>query len=157
MSSQSRFINEASTPISRRTGPISVVPRTWGGMTSPTELARHRRCRRQVRHSGREGDGSVPAHRPAGRQVTVTAPAWADLNKAGMVSGHAYAKGLAQQVKTCVGSDWCPLRHSGPTRPSTAWRSSARGSWAPAAVKLAVWPGWAPATARGVDLQATSA
>ena len=31
---------------------------------------------------------------------------WADLDKAGMVSGHAYAKGL-RTVKTCVGSDWC--------------------------------------------------
>ena len=31
---------------------------------------------------------------------------WADLNDAGMVSGHAYAKGL-RTVKTCVGSEWC--------------------------------------------------
>ena len=31
---------------------------------------------------------------------------WADLNAAGMVSGHAYAKAL-RTVKTCVGTDWC--------------------------------------------------
>ena len=31
---------------------------------------------------------------------------WADLNKAGMVSGAAYAKGL-RTVKTCVGKEWC--------------------------------------------------
>ena len=31
---------------------------------------------------------------------------WADLNAAGMVSGHAYAKAL-RTVKTCVGTEWC--------------------------------------------------
>ena len=31
---------------------------------------------------------------------------WADLNAAGLVSGHAYGKAL-RTVKTCVGSDWC--------------------------------------------------
>ena len=31
---------------------------------------------------------------------------WGDLNAAGMVSGHAYAKGL-RTVKTCVGSEFC--------------------------------------------------
>src|SRR3546814_3485174 len=31
---------------------------------------------------------------------------WADLNAAGMVSGHAYGKSL-RTVKTCVGSEWC--------------------------------------------------
>ena len=31
---------------------------------------------------------------------------WADLNDAGLVSGHAYAKGL-RTVKTCVGREWC--------------------------------------------------
>src|SRR3546814_10997697 len=36
---------------------------------------------------------------------------WADLNAAGMVSGHAYGK-APRTVKTCVGSEWCRFGRS---------------------------------------------
>jgi len=37
---------------------------------------------------------------------------WADLGEAGLVSGHAYAKGL-RTVKTCVGTDHCRFGAAG--------------------------------------------
>ena len=56
---------------------------------------------------------------------------WADLNDAGLVSGHAYGKAL-RTVKTCVGTDWC--RFGTRIRPGSGSRSrnSCWGSWTPA-------------------------
>ena len=62
---------------------------------------------------------------------------WADLNAAGMVSGHAYAKGL-RTVKTCVGSDWCRFGTQDSTGLGIKLEKFMWGSWTPAKVKLAV-------------------
>ncbi|MBW8893411.1 MAG: NAD(P)/FAD-dependent oxidoreductase, partial [Burkholderiales bacterium] len=62
---------------------------------------------------------------------------WADLNAAGMVSGHAYAKGL-RTVKTCVGSDWCRFGTQDSTGLGVRLEKFLWGSWSPAKVKLAV-------------------
>ena len=95
----------ASTPTSRRTAPISVVPRMWGGVTTPHEL-------RAIADVVEKFD--IPMVKVTGGQridllgvKKEDLPAvWADLNAAGMVSGHAYGKAL-RTVKTCVGTDWC--------------------------------------------------
>ena len=62
---------------------------------------------------------------------------WADLGKAGFVSGHAYAKGL-RTVKTCVGSDWCRFGTQDSTGLGIRIEKFMWGSWTPAKVKMAV-------------------
>ena len=62
---------------------------------------------------------------------------WADLSKAGLVSGHAYAKGL-RTVKTCVGSEWCRFGTQDSTGLGVKIEKMCWGSWTPHKVKLAV-------------------
>ena len=100
---QSRFINERVHANIQKDGTYSVVPRMWGGMTSPNEL----RAIADVADKF-----AIPAVKVTGGQridllgvkKEDLPGVWADLNAAGMVSGAAYAKGL-RTVKTCVGSD----------------------------------------------------
>ena len=103
--SQSRYINERVHANIQKDGTYSVVPRMWGGVTTPNEL----RAIADVADKFK-----IPTVKVTGGQridllgvKKEDLPAvWADLNDAGMVSGHAYAKGL-RTVKTCVGSEWC--------------------------------------------------
>ncbi|MEL7452068.1 MAG: hypothetical protein AAGJ50_01675, partial [Pseudomonadota bacterium] len=62
---------------------------------------------------------------------------WADLNAAGMVSGHAYGKSL-RTVKTCVGSEWCRFGTQDSTGLGIKLEKMMWGSWTPHKVKLAV-------------------
>jgi nitrite reductase (NADH) large subunit len=62
---------------------------------------------------------------------------WGDLNKAGLVSGHAYAKGL-RTVKTCVGSEWCRFGTQDSTGLGIKLEKMCWGSWTPHKVKFAV-------------------
>ncbi len=133
---QSRFINERAHANIQKDGTYSVVPRMWGGMTSAAEL-------RAIADVVEKFD--VPAVKVTGGQridllgvKKDDLPAvWADLNAAGMVSGHAYAKGL-RTVKTCVGSDWCRFGTQDSTGLGIRLEKFMWGSWAPAKVKLAV-------------------
>ena len=62
---------------------------------------------------------------------------WADLNAAGMVSGHAYGKAL-RTVKTCVGSEWCRFGTQDSTGLGVKLEKMCWGSWTPHKVKIAV-------------------
>ena len=62
---------------------------------------------------------------------------WADLNAAGMVSGHAYSKGL-RTVKTCVGRDFCRFGTQDSTGLGIKLEKILWGSWTPHKVKLGV-------------------
>ncbi len=133
---QSRFINERIHANIQKDGTYSVVPRMWGGMTSSTEL----RAIADV-----VDKFNIPAVKCTGGQridmlgiKKEDLPAvWADLGKAGFVSGHAYAKGL-RTVKTCVGSDWCRFGTQDSTGLGVRLEKFLWGSWTPAKVKLAV-------------------
>ncbi|MEL6887192.1 MAG: nitrite reductase large subunit NirB, partial [Pseudomonadota bacterium] len=102
---QSRFVNERKHANIQKDGTFSVVPRMWGGITNPTEL-------RAIADAADKYN--VPTVKVTGGQridlLGVNGEdlpfIWADLNKAGLVSGHAYSKGL-RTVKTCVGTDHC--------------------------------------------------
>jgi len=102
---QSRFVNERVHANIQKDGTYSVVPRMWGGLTSPNEL-------RAIADVADKFE--VPMVKVTGGQridlfgiKKEDLPAvWSDLNDAGMVSGHAYGKTL-RTVKTCVGSEWC--------------------------------------------------
>jgi len=125
---QSRFVNERNHANIQKDGTYSVVPRMWGGMTNPREL-------RAIADAADKY--AIPAVKVTGGQridllgvkKEDLPHVWADLNDAGLVSGHAYSKGL-RTVKTCVGTDFCRL---GIRLEKRLW-----GSWTPHKVKLAV-------------------
>ena len=102
---QSRLINERSHANIQKDGTYSVVPRMWGGLTTPNEL-------RAIADVAEKFN--VPTVKVTGGQridllgiKKEDLPAvWADLNAAGMVSGHAYGKSI-RTVKTCVGAEHC--------------------------------------------------
>ncbi len=133
---QSRFINERVHANIQKDGTYSVVPRMWGGMTSSKEL-------RAIADVVDKFD--IPAVKVTGGQridmlgikkEDLTA-VWADLGKAGFVSGQAYAKGL-RTVKTCVGTDWCRFGTQDSTGLGIRIEKFMWGSWTPAKVKMAV-------------------
>ena len=134
--SQSRFINERVHANIQKDGTYSVVPRMWGGVTSAREL------RAIADVADKFGIPTVKV--TGGQRIDLLGvkkedlPAvWADLNAAGMVSGHAYAKGL-RTVKTCVGSEWCRFGTQDSTGLGIKLEKYLWGSWTPAKVKLAV-------------------
>jgi len=133
---QSRFVNERKHANIQKDGTFSVVPRMWGGITTPREL-------RAIANAAEKYN--VPTVKVTGGQridlLGVTGedlPAiWADLNKAGLVSGHAYSKGL-RTVKTCVGTDHCRFGTQDSTGLGIKLEQILWGSWTPHKVKLAV-------------------
>lgn len=133
---QSRFVNERVHANIQKDGTYSVVPRMWGGLTSSAEL----RAIADV-----VDKFNIPTVKcTGGQRIDLLGvkkddlPAvWADLNRAGMVSGHAYAKGL-RTVKTCVGSDWCRFGTQDSTGFGVRLEQFMWGSWTPAKLKLAV-------------------
>jgi nitrite reductase (NADH) large subunit len=112
---QSRFINERVHANIQKDGTYSVVPRMWGGVTTPAEL----RAIADV-----VDKFAIPAVKVTGGQridllgvKKEDLPAvWADLNAAGMVSGHAYGQGPAHG-ENLRRHRLVPLRHAGFHRP----------------------------------------
>ncbi len=132
---QSRFVNERNHANIQKDGTYSVMPRMWGGMTTPEELI-------AIAEAAKKYDAVVKV--TGGQRIDLLGvkkedlPAiWADLNGAGMVSGHAYTKGL-RTVKTCVGSDWCRFGTQDSTGLGIKLEKRLWGSWTPHKVKLGV-------------------
>ena len=133
---QSRFVNERNHANIQKDGSYTVVPRMWGGLTTPDEL-------RAIADAAEKY--AVPMVKVTGGQridlVGVRKedlPAiWSDLNAAGMVSGHAYSKGL-RTVKTCIGSQFCRFGTQDSTGLGVKLEKLLWGSWTPAKVKLGV-------------------
>ncbi|MCF8479685.1 MAG: nitrite reductase large subunit NirB [Rhodospirillum sp.] len=132
----SRFINERVHANIQKDGTYSVVPRMWGGQTSAKEL----RAIADVVEKF-----NIPEVKVTGGQrldlfgvKKEDLPAvWADLNAAGMVSGHAYGKSL-RTVKTCVGSTWCRFGTQDSTGMGIDLERMTWGSWMPHKFKMAV-------------------
>lgn len=130
---QSRFINERAHANIQKDGTYSVIPRMFGGHTTPDEL---RRIADVV------DKFAIPTMKVTGGQridllgvKKSDLPAvWADL---GMPSGLAYAKGL-RTVKTCVGSEWCRFGTQDSTKLGIELEKALWKMWAPHKVKLAV-------------------
>jgi nitrite reductase (NADH) large subunit len=134
--SQSRFINERVHANIQKDGTYSVVPRMWGGLTSASELRAiadvvDKFDIRTVKVTGGQRIDML------GVKKEDLPAVWADLTAAGMVSGHAYAKGL-RTVKTCVGSEWCRFGTQDSTGLGVKIEKFMWGSWTPAKVKMAV-------------------
>jgi len=97
-----RFINDRVHANIQKDGTFSVVPRMYGGVTTPDEL------RRIADAAERYGARMVKV--TGGQRIDLLGVRKADLpaiwRDIGMPSGHAYAKAI-RTVKTCVGSDFC--------------------------------------------------
>jgi nitrite reductase (NADH) large subunit len=134
--SRSRFVNERVHANIQKDGTYSVVPRMWGGLTTPAEL-------RAIAAAAEKFN--IPTVKVTGGQridllgvkKEDLPGVWGELSKAGMVSGHAYAKGL-RTVKTCVGSEWCRFGTQDSTGLGVKLEKMCWGSWTPHKVKLAV-------------------
>jgi nitrite reductase (NADH) large subunit len=133
---QSRFVNERVHANIQKDGTYSVVPRMWGGLTTPREL-------RAIADAA-EKFGVPTVKVTGGQRIDLLGvkkeqlhAIWADLNDAGLVSGHAYGKAL-RTVKTCVGSEWCRFGTQDSTGLGVKLEKMLWGSWTPHKVKLAV-------------------
>ncbi|MCG7347151.1 nitrite reductase large subunit NirB [Sphingomonas sp. ACRSK] len=133
---QSRFVNERMHANIQKDGTYSVVPRMWGGLTNPREL-------RAIADVVEKYDAPM-VKVTGGQRLDIFGikkedlPAvWADLNAAGMVSGHAYGKSL-RTVKTCVGSEWCRFGTQDSTGLGVKLERMSWGSWMPHKFKIAV-------------------
>lgn len=132
----SRYINERVHANIQKDGTYSVIPRIWGGVTSPSEL-------RSIADIADKYQ--VPTVKITGGQridlLGVTKEnlpkMWGDLVAAGFVSGHAYGKSL-RTVKTCVGSEWCRFGTQDSTGLGIKVEKMTWGSWTPHKFKIAV-------------------
>jgi nitrite reductase [NAD(P)H] large subunit len=133
---QSRFINERAHANIQKDGTYSVVPRMWGGITTPGEL-------RAIADAAEKY--AVPTVKVTGGQridllgvkKQDLPKIWADFSAAGMVSGHAYGKSL-RTVKTCVGSEHCRFGTQRSMSMGVDLEKMLFGMWSPHKVKLAV-------------------
>lgn len=133
---QSRFINERVHANIQKDGTYSVVPRMWGGVTSSTELRAIADVVDKFNIPTVKCTGGQRIDMLGIRKEDLLA-VWADLGKAGFVSGQAYAKGL-RTVKTCVGTDWCRFGTQDSTGLGIKLEKFMWGSWTPAKLKMAV-------------------
>ncbi len=134
--SRSRFINERVHANIQKDGTYSVIPRIWGGVTSPAEL-------RAIAEIAERHE--VPTvHITGGQRIGLYGISkenlpkmWGELVEAGFVSGHAYGKSL-RTVKTCVGSEWCRFGTQDSTGLGIQVEKMTWGSWTPHKFKIAV-------------------
>lgn len=129
----SRLINERARANIQKDESFSVVPRMYGGVTTPGELKkiavvaeRHRVP--LVKITGGQRIALVGVAREKLKAV------WEEL---GMPSGHAYAKAL-RTVKTCVGERFCRYGTQDSMRLGIELEKKLSGLWMPAKVKLGV-------------------
>ncbi|MDP2713037.1 MAG: nitrite reductase large subunit NirB [Solirubrobacteraceae bacterium] len=97
-----RFINDRVHANIQRDGTFSVVPRMYGGVTTPDELRRIADVADKYEVPMVKVTGGQRLDLLGVRKQDLPA-IWRDL---GMPSGHAYAKAV-RTVKTCVGTDFC--------------------------------------------------
>jgi nitrite reductase [NAD(P)H] large subunit len=132
---QSRFINERAHANIQKDGTYSVIPRMWGGMTTPKEL-------RAIANVADKFDLDT-VHVTGGQRIGLYGVKkhelpliWKDLNDEGLVSGHAYGKAL-RTVKTCVGKEWCRFGTQDSTGIGIKLEQLSWGSWMPHKFKMA--------------------
>jgi len=133
---QSRFVNERLHANIQKDGSYSVVPRIWGGVTTPDELraiadAADKYQVRTVKITGGQRLDLLGVNKDDLPAV------WRDLNAAGLVSGHAYGKAV-RTVKTCVGSEWCRVGVQDSTTMGQRLERLTWGAWAPHKFKMGV-------------------
>ena len=133
---QSRFINERAHGNIQKDGTYSVVPRMFGGLCTADDLRAIAAVsdKYNVREMKATGGQRIDLF---GIQKEDLPAVWADLSKAGFVSGHAYGKAL-RTVKTCAGSNWCRFGTKDSTGLGVKLEDLTWGSWMPHKFKMAV-------------------
>lgn len=133
---QSRFINERVHGNIQKDGTYSVIPRIWGGKTTPDQL----RAIADAAEKFNVGEVNITG----GQRINMLGVKkadlpgiWSFLNERGLVSGHAYGKAL-RTVKTCVGSTWCRFGTQDSTTMGIELEELTWGSWMPHKFKMAV-------------------
>lgn len=130
---QSRFINERVHANIQKDGTYSVVPRMYGGVTTPDQL-------RKIADVADKY--AVPMVKVTGGQRIDLLGVkkenlvymWKDLD---MPSGYAYGKSI-RTVKTCVGSEFCRFGTQNSTQLGIDIEKAFDHMWAPHKVKFAV-------------------
>ena len=128
-----RFVNDRVHANIQKDGTYSVVPRTYGGVTTADELIRIGEVAKKynvpmVKYTGGQRIDLLGIKKDDLPKV------WADL---GMPSGYAYTKAL-RTVKTCVGSEFCRYGTNDSTALGIALEKKYQGFEFPAKVKLGV-------------------
>ena len=134
--SRSRFINERAHANIQKDGTYSVIPRMWGGTATAGELAAiamvaEKYNVKEIKITGGQRLGIYGIRKPDLPAV------WGELTDAGLVSGHAYAKGL-RTVKTCVGLEWCRFGTQDSTSLGKQLERLTWGNWTPHKFKMGV-------------------
>lgn len=130
---QSRFINERVHANIQKDGTYSVIPRMYGGVTSPDQLRKIADVADQFK---------VPMVKVTGGQridllgikKDDLPDVWAALD---MPSGYAYGKSI-RTVKTCVGTEFCRFGTQNSTQMGIDIEKAFDHMWAPHKVKFAV-------------------
>jgi nitrite reductase (NADH) large subunit len=130
---QSRFINERAHANIQKDGTFSVVPRMFGGMTTPDQLRRIADVADKYKIPTVKVTGGQRIDLLGVKKEDLPA-VWRDLD---MPSGHAYAKAL-RTVKTCVGSEWCRFGVQDSTNMGIELEKALWRMYAPHKVKMAV-------------------
>ncbi|MNH97379.1 Nitrite reductase [NAD(P)H] [compost metagenome] len=98
----SRFVNERMHANIQKDGTYSVVPRMYGGVTTPADLKRIAEVAEKFKVPKVKLTGGQRIDLLGVKKEDLTRM-WEELD---MPSGYAYGKAL-RTVKTCVGSDFC--------------------------------------------------
>jgi len=133
---QSRFVNERAHANIQKDGTYSVVPRMWGGVTTPQELRAIADVAEKYAIPTVKVTGGARIDLLGAKKADLPL-IWHDLGKAGMVSGHAYGKSL-RTVKTCVGAEHCRFGTQRSMDMGIKLEKMLFGMWSPHKVKLAV-------------------
>jgi nitrite reductase (NADH) large subunit len=130
---QSRFINERVHANIQKDGTYSVVPRMYGGVTSPKQLRKIADVAEKYQVPMVKVTGGQRIDLLGVKKEDLTGM-WADLD---MPSGYAYGKSI-RTVKTCVGSEFCRFGTQNSTQLGIDIEKAFDHMWAPHKVKFAV-------------------
>ncbi|MBF4991327.1 nitrite reductase large subunit NirB [Methylophilus sp. QUAN] len=130
---QSRFINERVHANIQKDGTYSVIPRMYGGVTSPDQLRKIADVADKYQVPMVKVTGGQRIDLLGVKKEDLT-NMWADLD---MPSGYAYGKSI-RTVKTCVGSEFCRFGTQNSTQLGIDIEKAFDHMWAPHKVKFAV-------------------
>lgn len=130
---ESRFVNERLHANIQKDGTFSVIPRTYGGVTNPSELRKiadvaEKYNVKMVKYTGGQRMALL------GIQKEDLPKVWEEL---GMPSGYGYAKSL-RTVKTCVGSQFCRFGTQDSITMGIDLEKKFERIWMPAKFKISV-------------------
>jgi|UPI00037D4106 nitrite reductase (NADH) large subunit len=129
----SRIANEKMHANIQKDGTFSVIPRIYGGETTPDDLIRIATVAKKYDVPTVKITGGQRIDLLGVKKEDLTSM-WKDLD---MPSGYAYGKAL-RTVKTCVGSTWCRFGTQDSTALGIHLEKQLERVWFPAKVKVGV-------------------